>query len=106
MFPIPQHKHLGYQYPWKNVVATPLQKEDRVMQYTDSIDNSRQYLRHALEMIGKHGLPTDPLNYCIWYEYASGKNRALNAAIDNHLQSNGAFSEEICRQLFNQFHYL
>ena len=73
------------------------------MQYDDSIDNSRQYLRLALEMIGKHGLPTDPLNYCIWYEYASGKNGALNAAIDHHLQSNGAFSEEICRQLFNQY---
>jgi diguanylate cyclase len=73
------------------------------MQYDDSVDNSRQYLRLALEMIGKHGLPTDPLNYCIWYEYASGKNRELNAAIDNHLQSNGAFSEEICRQLFNQY---
>ena len=73
------------------------------MQYGDSIDNSRQYLRLALEMIGKHGLPTDPLNYCIWYEYASGKNKELNTAIDNHLQSNGAFSEEICRQLFNQY---
>jgi diguanylate cyclase len=82
---------------------TPLQKEDRVMQYDDSIDHSRQYLRLALEMIGKHGLPTDPLNYCIWYEYASGKNGDLNAAIDNHLQHNGGFSEEICRQLFNQY---
>ncbi|MBR9986124.1 MAG: diguanylate cyclase [Desulfosarcina sp.] len=73
------------------------------MQYDDSIDNSRQYLRLALEMIGKHGLPTDPLNYCIWYEYASGKNKELNTAIDNHLQSNGTFSEEVCRQLFNQY---
>ena len=73
------------------------------MQYDDSIDNSRQYLRLALEMIGKHGLPTDPLNYCIWYEYASGKNGELNNAIDHHLQNNGAFSEEICQQLFNQY---
>ncbi|MBC2709684.1 MAG: diguanylate cyclase [Desulfosarcina sp.] len=73
------------------------------MQYDDSIDNSRKYLRHALELIGKHGLPTDPLNYCIWYEYASGKNGALNAAIDNHLESKGAFSEAISRQFFNQY---
>ncbi|MFO7713664.1 diguanylate cyclase [Desulfosarcina sp.] len=73
------------------------------MHYDDSVDSSRQYLRLALEMIGKNGLPTDPLNYCIWYEYASGKNGKLNAAIDNHLQSNLSFSEEISRQLFNQY---
>ncbi len=72
------------------------------MRYSDTIDDSRQYLRLTLELIGKHGLPTDPLNYCIWYEYASGKNEALNAAIDKHLESNGGFSEAISRQLFNQ----
>jgi len=73
------------------------------MRYDDTIDESRQYLRLTLELIGKHGLPTDPLNYCIWYEYASGKNEALNAAINNHLESSGAFSEAISRQLFDQF---
>jgi len=73
------------------------------MQYNDSIDDSRQYLRLALELIGKHGVPTDPLNYCIWYEYASEKNEALNTAIDKHLKNNGAFSEEINLQLYNQY---
>ncbi len=72
------------------------------MLYNDTIDDSRQYLRLTLESIGKHGLPTDPLNYCIWYEYASGRNAALNAAMDKHLESSGAFSEEINLQLFNQ----
>jgi diguanylate cyclase len=81
----------------------PLLKEDCVMQYDDSIDNSRQYLRLALEFIGKYGLPTNPLNYCVWYEYASGKNGELNAAVDNHLKSNGAFTKEIIEQLFNQY---
>jgi diguanylate cyclase len=98
-----QHKHLGYQNPLEEFGCHPLQKEDRVMQYNDSIEDSRQYLRLTLELIGKHGLPTDPLNYCIWYEYASEKNEKLNAAIDDHLKSNGAFSEEINRQLYNQY---
>jgi diguanylate cyclase len=101
--PILQHRHLGYQYPLEAFGCHPLKKEDRVMQYNDSIEDSRQYLRLTLELIGKHGLPTDPLNYCIWYEYASGKNVKLNAAIDNHLKSSGAFSEEINRQLYNQY---
>lgn len=73
------------------------------MRYDDSINDSRQHLRLALEQIGKHGLPTDPINYSIWYEYASGRNEQLNAAIDNHLKSDGTFSEEINRQLFNQY---
>ena len=72
------------------------------MQYDDTIDASRQYLRLALELIGKYGLPTDPLNYCVWYEYASGKNRELNAVIDRYLEEKGTFSEELCQQLFNQ----
>lgn len=73
------------------------------MQYGHNIEDSRQYLRLALELIGKHGLPTDPLNYCVWYEYASEKNEALNAAIDQHLQNKGDFSEAVCQQFFNQF---
>jgi len=73
------------------------------MQYNDSIEDSRQYLRLTLELIGRHGLPTDPLNYCIWYEYASDKNGKLNAAIDDHLKNNGTFSEEINRQFYNQY---
>jgi diguanylate cyclase len=73
------------------------------MFYTDTVDDSRQYLRLTLELIGKHGLPTDPLNYCVWYEYASAKNEALNAAMDHHIENNGVFSEEICRQFFNQY---
>jgi diguanylate cyclase len=73
------------------------------MRYDDSIDDSRQHLRLALERIGKYGLPTDPVNYSIWYEYASGKNEKLNAAIDHHLKSNGTFCEAISRQLFDQY---
>jgi diguanylate cyclase len=73
------------------------------MQYCDSIEDSRQYLRLTLEHIGKHGLPTDPINYCIWYEYASGKNEALNTAIDQHIENHGVFSEAICRAFFTQF---
>jgi diguanylate cyclase len=73
------------------------------MQYGDSIEDSRQYLRLSLEQIGKHGLPTNPVNYCIWYEYASGKNEALNTAIDRHIKDSGVLSEAACRALFTQF---
>jgi diguanylate cyclase len=56
----------------------------------------------ALALIGKHGLPTNPLNYCIWYEYVSDKNRALIAAMDGHLKSKAAFSDEVSKQLYEE----
>lgn len=73
------------------------------MRYDDSIDDSRQYLRLALERIGKHGLPTDPMNYCIWYEYASGKNGKLNSAIDSHVEKQGGLTIDVARLIFNQY---
>ncbi|GAB6907178.1 putative Diguanylate cyclase VdcA [Desulfosarcina cetonica] len=72
------------------------------MYYEDTLDTSRQYLRLALERLGKYGLPTDPLNYCVWYEYASGRNEALNACLDAHVEGNGHFSADMLRQLYNQ----
>jgi diguanylate cyclase len=73
------------------------------MNYNDSIDDSRIYLRLALEKMGQHQLPTDPLNYCVWYEYASGKNNDLNVAVDNHLEQSGGFSPEMSQRLYNRF---
>jgi diguanylate cyclase len=73
------------------------------MHYTDTVDDSRRHLRLALELIGQHGLSADPLNYCVWYEYASGKNGELTAAIDCYLGNQGSISTEISRQLFDQY---
>jgi diguanylate cyclase len=78
-------------------------KSKNIMQYDDTIDDSRRHLRLALEYIGRQGLSADPLNYCIWYEYASGKNGDLNAAIDSFLEGERVISAEIAQQLFNQY---
>ena len=73
------------------------------MQYSDGIEDSRRYLRLTLEQIGKHGVPTDPLNYCIWYEYVTGNNGELKAAIDHHIENRGTFSTETNLQFYNQY---
>jgi diguanylate cyclase len=75
----------------------------KVMEYNDSIEDARGYFRFAIEQIGKHGSPVDPLNYCIWYEYASGKNKPLNEAIDSHLGNPGAFKNGFIKELYNEF---
>lgn len=71
------------------------------MYYDDTIEESQSYLRLALTFLGKHGLPTDPLNYCVWYEYASGKNQDLSSAIDAYLEGETAFSKDAIRNLFD-----
>jgi diguanylate cyclase len=73
------------------------------MEYNDSIEDSRGYFRFAIEQIGKYGSPIDPLNYCVWYEYASGNNKPLNAAIDSHLGDPGAFKNGFVKQLYKDF---
>ena len=73
------------------------------MLYNDTIDDSRQYLRLALELIGKFSLPTNPLNYCVWYEYVSDKNPDLKVSIDAYLQDNTNFTEEFSHQLYDNF---
>lgn len=47
------------------------------MRYDDTIDDAKQYLRVALEWMGKYSLATNPVNDNVWYEYASGKNHEL-----------------------------
>ena len=32
--------------------------------------------------MSKHDAPFHPISYAVWYEYVSGMNRSLNAAVD------------------------
>ena len=73
------------------------------MQFDDSINDSRNFLRIALEKLGKHNLPTSPLNYSIWYEYATGRNGALNAAIDQYLDQGESFSAAFANKIYRQY---
>ncbi|GAB6905207.1 putative Signal transduction family protein (GGDEF domain protein) [Desulfosarcina cetonica] len=63
---------------------------------------SKQYLRIALEMIGKHGLSPDPVNYHVWYAYAVGDNETLKRDIDRHVEERGLLSDDVILQMFNQ----
>ena len=73
------------------------------MQYNENVEESRKYLRLALEQIGKLGLPTDPLNYCIWYEYSSGKNKELTKVMDSHIDDPEAFKNGLSQKLYHEF---
>jgi diguanylate cyclase len=73
------------------------------MEYSDSLEASSEYLRLALKYMGQYQIPLDPMNYTIWYEYVSGKNRKLKDAIELHLNSSGSLTSDISLDLYKQY---
>jgi diguanylate cyclase len=74
------------------------------MYYFDSLEQSNEFLRLALSELGKYGIPPDPMNYAVWYEYVSGKNANLTAAIDQLVKGSGkTLDDEMSRDLYDQY---
>lgn len=57
------------------------------MNYSESSPQSGEFLRLPLGFLAKHNLSAIPVNYTVWYEYASGKNPKLKQAIDRRLEN-------------------
>ncbi len=68
-------------------------------------DNNRQaeFLRLALPLMSKHGVPVTPENYSIWYHYVLGDKPQLRSRIDEIVNSGATFTSEVNRALFNRF---
>ena len=49
--------------------------------YPESIETSGAFLRLALKEIAGYCLPYNPVTYAVWYEFAAGRNSALNDEI-------------------------
>jgi len=55
--------------------------------YLDSREEAADIARKALPFTSEHGLPANPINYAIFYNYYAGKNSALKQATDKLLES-------------------
>ncbi|MDD0812054.1 GGDEF domain-containing protein [Curvibacter sp. RS43] len=55
------------------------------MRYTETKARSAELLRLTLAHMGHHSAAFNPLTFTLWYEYASGMNPKLNAAIELRL---------------------
>lgn len=73
------------------------------MDYSDSFDQANEYLRIAIPLINKHGVAPNPLNYAVWYAYASGQNLKLSNAIDKIIAAKGKLTEEISLELYKSY---
>jgi diguanylate cyclase len=74
-----------------------------VQNYSDDTEKAGEYTRLALPLMSKFKIPTDPLNYAVWYEYVSGHNKKLKQAIDDILGQSATVSLEMCEDLYRRF---
>ncbi|MFH2057426.1 MAG: GGDEF domain-containing protein [Pseudomonadota bacterium] len=73
------------------------------MSYTEERNKAGEYLRLALTNIAKHNLPADPINYTVWYEYASGKNAKLKKAIDFSVETKKPLNKSMIEELYQKY---
>jgi diguanylate cyclase len=53
--------------------------------------------------MGKQGIPFDPVNYTVWYEFASGQNQQLKLALDHLLEEGRKIDLRLNRDLYEQY---
>lgn len=73
------------------------------MDYSDSTEQAAEYVRIALPLMARHGVPAHPVNFSVWYEYVSGRNAELKQSLDRLLEDGHPFSPEIQKSLFRRF---
>lgn len=73
------------------------------MDYEELADKAAEYMRLALPLMKRHGVPMTPDNYAVWYEHVSGANAKLSEQIQSMLAINSTLSEAQCKALHDQF---
>jgi len=67
--------------------------------YPESVEESGNYLRIALNNISRQQLPYNPISYLLWYEYAIGRNELLVKNIEAFLKKNEPVTIEVIMQM-------
>lgn len=71
--------------------------------YDSSVEQNREYLRQCLPLMSQNNIPTNPINYAIWYEYVAGTNSKLNAEIDKLISAKSAFDADTTMGLYSKY---
>lgn len=72
------------------------------MKYSDSLEQSAEYLRRVIPLMSKQAAAFHPISYAVWYEYVAGINPALKASIDELLQSGTVLDEATTCALYRK----
>ena len=69
----------------------------------DSPEQAAEYATLAFTQMRWLKIAPTPRNYCVWYEYASGRNPALRAALDVLISNKRDISSAVLDDIYIQF---
>lgn len=72
------------------------------MRYRENRDQTAELLRMVLPLMSRHAAGFHPLSFAVWYEYASGTNQALKAAVDARVAAKVRLVDEDIEELFDR----
>ena len=73
------------------------------MRYQESAGESAELLRLIVPRIARHGGSYVPSTYALWYEYLSGVNPKLVAAVDERLKNEALLTQGEIEQFYARF---
>jgi diguanylate cyclase len=68
-----------------------------------NLTQSAEFLRMALPLMSRHGIPVTPINYAVLYEYVSGANHDLVQKLDELFLRNKPIDNNQMRKLHDEF---
>jgi len=72
------------------------------MRYKDDVVKSAEYMRMAIPLMAKQDAGFHPISYSIWYEFVSGINSGLKAAIDEITGKGNVLDDATATALFRK----
>ena len=73
------------------------------MDYRDTIEQTAEYIRLALPLMSRNGIPANPQHYTVWYDYVSGRNQPLKECIDRALAGRQRIDSDFSAELFDEY---
>lgn len=73
------------------------------MEYHESVEQAAEFIRLALPLMARNGIPPNPKHYAVWYDYVSGRNQPLKESIDRILTDEQRINPSLSDELFEQF---
>jgi len=71
----------------------------------DTADQAGEFFRLAIPLLVKNELPTNPVNFGLFYNYVAGRSARLKEKLDEILKGKKEWSQEDADKLFQRFLY-
>ena len=73
------------------------------MEYRESLEQAAEYIRQALPLMARNGIPANPKHYTVWYDYVSGRNQALKESVERVLSGKHNLTPTLSDELYDEY---